>query len=96
MAAIADLGAEDGTAELSFAMGDSPRRLDGREAVRGCRSGYPERMDLRPMPTVTVHRTERGGTLVVEFTAHGRTGTRCAPARPTGSATARWSPSARS
>ena len=30
-------------------------------------------MDVRGVPAVTVHHTERPGTIVVEFTAHGRT-----------------------
>ncbi|MFD0903506.1 nuclear transport factor 2 family protein [Actinomadura sediminis] len=73
MDAIADLWAEHGTAEFPFATGTSPRRLDGREEVRGYLAGYPELMDVREIPTITVHRTERPDTIVVEFTAHGRT-----------------------
>ncbi|MDV6290976.1 nuclear transport factor 2 family protein [Streptomyces sp. UP1A-1] len=34
MDAVADLWAENGTAEFPFAEGASPRRLTGREAVR--------------------------------------------------------------
>lgn len=73
MDAIADLWAEHGTAEFPFAVGDSPRRLAGREEVRGYLASYPEQMDVRAIPAVTVHHLERPDTIVVEFTAHGRT-----------------------
>ncbi|MCT2593007.1 nuclear transport factor 2 family protein [Streptomyces sp. N2-109] len=73
MDAVADLWAEHGTAEFPFATEDSPRRLAGREAVRGYLAGYPELMDVRAIPAVTVRHTEEPDTLVVEFTAHGRT-----------------------
>ncbi|WP_043632300.1 nuclear transport factor 2 family protein [Nonomuraea candida] len=73
MDAIADLFAQDGTAEFPFAEGSSPTRLTGREAVRAYLAGYPERMDVRAIPSVTVHHTRRPDTIVVEFTAEGRT-----------------------
>jgi ketosteroid isomerase-like protein len=73
MDAIADLWADHGTAEFPFAEGASPRRLAGREAVRAYLAGYPELMDVRSVPAVTVHHTQRPDTIVVEFSAHGRT-----------------------
>lgn len=73
MDGIAELWAEDGTAEFPFAEGGGPGRLDGREAVREYLAGYPDRMDVREIPAVTVHGTERPDTVVVEFTARGRT-----------------------
>lgn len=73
MNAVADLWAEDGTAEFPFAAGTSPRRLAGREEVRGYLAGYPELMDVREIPAITVHPVEQSDTIVVEFTAHGRT-----------------------
>lgn len=73
MNALADLWAPDGTAEFPFAVGASPRRLDGREAVREYLAGYPDLVDVREIPALTVHRTDRPDTVVVEFTAHGRT-----------------------
>ncbi len=73
MNAVADLWAPEGTAEFPFAAGAAPRRLNGREAVRGYLAGYPELMDVREIPLVTVHRTERPETIVAEFTAHGGT-----------------------
>lgn len=73
MDAVADLWALEGTAEFPFAAGAAPLRLAGREAVRGYLAGYPELMDVREIPPVTVHRTEQPDTIVVEFTAHGRT-----------------------
>lgn len=72
MDAIADLWAEDGTAEFPFAA-PAPRRLASREEVRGYLAGYPDLMDVRDIPSVTVHRTDRPDTIVVEFTATGRT-----------------------
>jgi ketosteroid isomerase-like protein len=55
MDAVADLWAEDGTAEFPFAVGASPRRLSGREAVREYLAGYPDLMDVQEIPSVTVH-----------------------------------------
>ncbi|OZM80958.1 nuclear transport factor 2 family protein [Pseudonocardia sp. MH-G8] len=73
MDAIADLWAEHGSAEFPFAEGASPGRLDGREAVRAYLAGYPELMDVRSIPTITVHHTQQPDTVVVEFSAHGST-----------------------
>ncbi|GLU48634.1 hypothetical protein Nans01_29850 [Nocardiopsis ansamitocini] len=73
MDAIARLWAPDGTAEFPFATGSQPRRLVGREAVRGYLADYPELMDVREISAVTVHHTKRPGTVAVEFTAHGHT-----------------------
>lgn len=73
MDAVADLWAPQGTAEFPFAEGASPRQLTGREAVRSYLAGYPDLLDVRAVPQVTVHRTGRPDTVVVEFTAEGRT-----------------------
>jgi uncharacterized protein len=73
MEAVAELWAEQGTAEFPFAEGESPRRLAGREAVRSYLAGYPERMDVRAIPALTVHHTQQPDTIVVEFNAQGRT-----------------------
>ncbi|GAA2346132.1 nuclear transport factor 2 family protein [Streptomyces violaceusniger] len=72
MDAVAGLWAEDGTAEFPFAAGASPRRLVGREAVRGYLVGFQEVYDVREIPTITVHHTERPDTGVVEYHAMGR------------------------
>lgn len=73
MDAVADLWAEDGTAEFPFAEGTSPSRLTGREAARGYLAGYPDLMDVQTIPTLTVRHTDQPDTIVVEFTADGRT-----------------------
>nr|WP_157528949.1 nuclear transport factor 2 family protein [Kibdelosporangium sp. MJ126-NF4]CEL20934.1 hypothetical protein [Kibdelosporangium sp. MJ126-NF4]CTQ95552.1 hypothetical protein [Kibdelosporangium sp. MJ126-NF4] len=73
MDAVADLWATDGVAEFPFAAGSSPRRLAGREEVRAYLAGYPDLMDVREIPSVTVHHTRTPDTIVVEFTANGRT-----------------------
>ncbi|MGW7620005.1 nuclear transport factor 2 family protein [Streptomyces antimycoticus] len=73
MDAIADLWAENCTAEFPFAEGASPKRLTGREAVRGHLAGYPDLMNVRAIPTLTVRHMDQPDTIVVEFTAHGRT-----------------------
>ncbi|APY90342.1 hypothetical protein A7J05_35980 [Streptomyces alfalfae] len=73
MDAIADLWAKHGTAEFPFAAGVSPRQLTGREAIRNHLAGYADLMDVQVIQTVTVHRTDQPDTIVVEFTAHGRT-----------------------
>ncbi|MDI5980193.1 nuclear transport factor 2 family protein [Amycolatopsis magusensis] len=71
MDAVADLWAEDGTAEFPFASGASPRRLAGREEVRAYLTGFPEVFDVREIPAITVHTTERADTAVVEYHANG-------------------------
>jgi uncharacterized protein len=73
MDGIADLWAPDGVAEFPFATAGAPTRLDGREEVRRYLAGYPERMDVTAVPPATVHHTNDPDTIVVEFTAHGRT-----------------------
>jgi ketosteroid isomerase-like protein len=71
--AVADLWAEDGTAEFPFATGSSPRQLAGREEVRSYMAALPELVDVREIPAITVHHTERPDTVVVEFTGTGHT-----------------------
>ncbi|UJW29424.1 nuclear transport factor 2 family protein [Saccharothrix sp. AJ9571] len=71
MDAVADLWEEDGTAEFPFAAGASPRRLAGREEVRAYLRGFPEVFDVREIPAITVHLTERPDTAVVEYHANG-------------------------
>jgi uncharacterized protein len=73
MSAVADLWAEDGVAEFPFATAGSPRRLAGREEIRAYLAGYPELMDVGEIPAITVHHLDRPETVVVEFTANGRT-----------------------
>ncbi|SFK79764.1 Ketosteroid isomerase-related protein [Amycolatopsis sacchari] len=73
MNAVADLWAEDGVAEFPFAAGASPRRLTGREEVRRYLANYPERIDVREFPALTVYRTDHPDTIVVELTATGLT-----------------------
>ncbi|ALG14718.1 hypothetical protein AOZ06_11560 [Kibdelosporangium phytohabitans] len=73
MDAVADLWAEHGVGEFPFAAGNSPKHLAGREEVRQYLAGYPDLMDVRDIPEVTVHHTRQPDTIVVEFTANGRT-----------------------
>ncbi|RSN54454.1 hypothetical protein DMH01_36570 [Amycolatopsis sp. WAC 04182] len=70
--AVADLWAEDGTAEFPFAVGTSPRRLTGRKEIRDYLAGFPEVYDLRAVPPITVHHTQRPDTVVVEYHANGQ------------------------
>ncbi|GAB3483723.1 nuclear transport factor 2 family protein [Amycolatopsis cihanbeyliensis] len=71
--AVAELWAEDGTAEFPFATGSAPRRLAGRDQVRDYLARLPEVMDMREVPAITVHHTHQPDTVVVEFTGTGRT-----------------------
>lgn len=73
MNAVADLWAPDGIAEFPFAAGDSPRTLRGREEVRAYLAHYPELMDMQEATALTVRPTDRADTVVVEWTAVGRT-----------------------
>ncbi|WP_410657569.1 nuclear transport factor 2 family protein [Amycolatopsis sp. lyj-112] len=71
--AVAGLWAEDGIAEFPFAAGNSPRLLTGRAEIRAYLGRLPELMDMREIPSFTVHHTEHPDTLVVEFTGTGST-----------------------
>jgi ketosteroid isomerase-like protein len=71
--AVADLWAEDGTAEFPFATGASPRRLAGREQIRGYLARLPELIHVREIHAFTVHHTEQPDTVVVEYTGNGHT-----------------------
>ncbi|MER5554630.1 nuclear transport factor 2 family protein [Streptomyces sp. NPDC002793] len=73
MNAVADLWAPDGTAEFPFAAGSSPRILRGREEVRAYLARYPELMDMREVAALSVRPTDQADTVVVEWTATGRT-----------------------
>jgi ketosteroid isomerase-like protein len=73
MDAVAGLWARDGIAEFPFAAGGAPRALAGREEIRGYLRGLPELLDVREVAAVTVHHTQGPDTVVVEFTATGRT-----------------------
>jgi len=73
MDGVAELWAEDGVAEFPFATGGAPARVEGREGIRVYLAGYPDRMDITAIPSVTVHRTLDPEVIVVEFTATGRT-----------------------
>lgn len=73
MNAVANLWAADGIAEFPFAAGSSPRVLRGREEVRAYLAPYPELMDMREVAALAVRPTDRTDTVVVEWTATGRT-----------------------
>ncbi|MEU1050432.1 nuclear transport factor 2 family protein [Streptomyces sp. NPDC005897] len=73
MNAVADLWAPDGIAEFPFAAGSSPRVLRGREEVRAYLAHYPDLMDMEEVAALTVRSTEHTDTVVVEWTATGRT-----------------------
>jgi ketosteroid isomerase-like protein len=73
MEAVAELWAPDGIAEFPFAAGSSPRRLQGREEVRAYLAHYPELMEMTEVAALTVRPTDDPDTVVVEWTATGRT-----------------------
>lgn len=72
MTGFTDLFTPDCTVEFPFAE-DTPALLTGREELRAYLADYPDRMDITGFPSVVVHRTADPATIVVEFTAHGRT-----------------------
>ncbi|MFJ8600809.1 nuclear transport factor 2 family protein [Streptomyces shenzhenensis] len=73
MHAVADLWAPDGIAEFPFAAGTSPLVLHGREEVRAYLVHHPELMDMKEVAALTVRPTDQADTVVVEWTATGRT-----------------------
>ncbi|WP_275005912.1 nuclear transport factor 2 family protein [Promicromonospora iranensis] len=73
MEAVAELWAPDGIAEFPFAAGSSPRRLQGRAEVRAYLAHYPELMEMTEVAALTVRPTDDPDTVVVEWTATGRT-----------------------
>ncbi|MER7013201.1 nuclear transport factor 2 family protein [Saccharopolyspora sp. NPDC000359] len=72
MDGFADLFTPDCTVEFPFAE-TTPARLTGRDELRAYLANYPARMDITGFPSVVVHRSTDPATLIVEFTAHGRT-----------------------
>ncbi|MER6991828.1 nuclear transport factor 2 family protein [Saccharopolyspora hirsuta] len=72
MDGFVDLFTPDCTVEFPFAE-TTPARLTGRDELRAYLAEYPARMDITAFPSVLVHRTADPATIVVEFTAHGRT-----------------------
>ncbi|MDA3649167.1 nuclear transport factor 2 family protein [Saccharopolyspora indica] len=72
MTGFTDLFTPDCTVEFPFAEGTAAR-LTGREELRAYLADYPDRVDITGFPSVVVHRTADPATIVVEFTAHGRT-----------------------
>jgi ketosteroid isomerase-like protein len=80
MAGQADLFAEDGVMEFPFAPAGTPRRLEGRDAIRDILGGAVEwakesGMRLLDHGQYTIHDTTDPEVIVVEFDAHGRVGT---------------------
>ncbi|WP_161033075.1 nuclear transport factor 2 family protein [Streptomyces sp. YIM 132580] len=73
MNAVANLWEPDGIAEFPFAAGSSPRVLRGREEVRAYLGHYPDLMDMKKVAALTVRPTDQTDTIVVEWTATGRT-----------------------
>ncbi len=71
--ALADLYAEDGVHELSFAPPAAPRRLEGREQVRAYFTGALTRVavEFREFEEVAVHDTADPDVIVAEYDAHG-------------------------
>ncbi|RMI38648.1 hypothetical protein EBN88_16490 [Streptomyces triticirhizae] len=79
MAGQADLFAEDGVMEFPFAPAGTPRRLEGRAAIREVLGGAVERtretgMRLLDHGQYTIHDTTDPEVIVVEFDAHGQAG----------------------
>jgi ketosteroid isomerase-like protein len=72
MDAVAGLWSPDGTAEFPFAEAGSPRRLDGREAIRAYLAGYPQMFDVSEVELARVHQTADPDTAVAELTSRGR------------------------
>ncbi|MEU6480796.1 nuclear transport factor 2 family protein [Streptomyces sp. NPDC047017] len=66
------LWAEDGVMEFPFAPEGRPRRLAGRAAVAAYMRPYPDHIDLRDFPELTVHETTDPGTIVAELRGVGR------------------------
>ncbi|MDJ1135849.1 nuclear transport factor 2 family protein [Streptomyces iconiensis] len=62
---------EDGVIEFPFAPEGAPRRLEGKERIADYMGDYPDLLDVRAFPEVTVHRTAAAETIVVEMRAEG-------------------------
>lgn len=67
-----DLWADDAVFEFPFAPPGAPRRLVGKDAVRAYMADYPDHIDLRDFPDLTVHETADPAMIVVEMRAVGR------------------------
>ncbi|MDH2430577.1 nuclear transport factor 2 family protein [Sphaerisporangium sp. TRM90804] len=71
MAGFAGLWAADGVIEFPFAAPGSPRRLDGRAAVREYLRHYNDLVLPRALASCTVHDTADPAVAVVEFEVDG-------------------------
>ena len=68
----ADLFADDGVMEFPYAPDGAPSRVEGREAIAAYMRPFPDHMEVRDLPRLTVHTTTDPRTAVVEFTSRGR------------------------
>lgn len=68
-----DLFAIDAEFELPFAAAGAPNSLHGRAQLRDYLADYPQRLDIREFPAITVHETTDQETIIVEFTVRGIT-----------------------
>ncbi|MEW2165275.1 nuclear transport factor 2 family protein [Streptomyces sp. NPDC007084] len=66
------LWAEDGVMEFPFAPDGWPARLEGRRAIADYMRHYPDHVDLRDFPVLSILQTTAPETIVVEMRGVGR------------------------
>jgi ketosteroid isomerase-like protein len=71
MRAFAGMWAPDGVFEFPFAVGEQPRRIEGRAAVAKYLEHYTEMVDVREIEVHAVHELLDPRTIVAEFEAAG-------------------------
>ncbi|WP_113701190.1 nuclear transport factor 2 family protein [Nonomuraea lactucae] len=71
MQGFARMWAPDGMMEFPFAVGEQPRRIEGRAAVEQYLAHYTDMVDVRDVTVHAVHDLLDPGTIVVEFDAAG-------------------------
>ncbi|WEB38528.1 nuclear transport factor 2 family protein [Streptomyces yunnanensis] len=71
-AAWVDLWDDQGVFEFPFAPEGRPRRLEGKSAVAAYMRDYPQHIELHDFPHLTIHQTQRTGTIIAEMSAVGR------------------------
>jgi uncharacterized protein len=68
----AALCAEDVVVEFPFAPDAASRRINGRAAIFEYLRNYPEVIDIRTTPTMTIHETGDPAVAIAEWSVSGR------------------------
>jgi uncharacterized protein len=63
---------ENVVVELPFSPDPADRKIIGRAAIYAFLQDYPEAIDIKSLPTLTIHATEDPQVAIAEWSASGR------------------------